>query len=176
MTFITVCFDWLIYDYFCFSVWNTWPQTVVHINVIDVNDISPQFIFPVYPSHSNADVADKYFAIVTSDTKADSLVTNVIRVSAVNETKIRRGTGADPALLKVIDLPQKKGKGVPSPRNPPPPGSATMIANKTNFYQKPSSLKVINYRSLNSLQQWAKSIPHGPRPQLSSFNFHCPQI
>jgi hypothetical protein len=58
-----------------------------NINVIDVNDFTPQFIFPKYPVHTNADVANRYFAVVTSSTKPDSLVTNVITVSILIQDK-----------------------------------------------------------------------------------------
>jgi hypothetical protein len=73
--------------YFIFSVWNTHRNITVYINVIDVNDFTPQFIFPKYPVHTNADVANRYFAVVTSSTKPDSLVTNVITVSILIQDK-----------------------------------------------------------------------------------------
>jgi len=79
--------DYINIVYFIFSVWNTHRNITVYINVIDVNDFTPQFIFPKYPVHTNADVANRYFAVVTSDTKADSLVTNVITVRILIQDK-----------------------------------------------------------------------------------------
>lgn len=63
------------------SVADVWPQTTVHISVLDVNDNTPEWVYPLYPKNTTTPptgTLNTFYASVPVTAKPNTPVIQVL--------------------------------------------------------------------------------------------------